>query len=93
MRSRPLHIALFCNVLSFGCFSVSAQTGEQEALEAQRERLQKEIENINHLLVRPKGKTGQRVGANGGIGPENQRPPTADRRDQPTIEPARPENQ
>ncbi|MGB7394379.1 MAG: peptidoglycan DD-metalloendopeptidase family protein [Pricia sp.] len=58
MRCRSLHIAFSIIVFLFGGQIILSQTTEQEALEAQRERLQKEIENINHLLFDQKEKRG-----------------------------------
>ncbi len=51
----PAYLLLF---FLLGGHSLIAQTNEQEALEARREQLQKEIEKINHLLFDQKEKRG-----------------------------------
>ncbi|MEP3208422.1 MAG: peptidoglycan DD-metalloendopeptidase family protein [Maribacter sp.] len=59
MISRKLHILLF--ILLLGIFapqSLTAQTSEQKALEAKRERLQTEIRDINRLLFAEKKERG-----------------------------------
>ncbi len=50
MKGKNIYnIYIVCITLFFTCFSFG-QTGEQKALEAKRERLQKEIKEINRLL-------------------------------------------
>lgn len=56
MRFKSLHIIFL--LLFFSAGLSIAQTGEQEALEAKREQLQKEIEQINHLLFDQKEQRG-----------------------------------
>jgi len=59
MISRKLHILSF--ILFFGIFvpqNLTAQTNEQKALEAKRERLQTEIRDINRLLFAEKKERG-----------------------------------
>ncbi|PKA98343.1 septal ring factor EnvC (AmiA/AmiB activator) [Flavobacteriaceae bacterium MAR_2009_75] len=55
--NKPYSIVLFV-LLFLGWSQLNAQTNEQEALEAKREQLQKEIEQINHLLFAQKEKRG-----------------------------------
>ena len=59
MICKPIHIARVAILLLFfvGNFT-SAQTGEQKSLEAKRERLQKEINEINRLLFAKKEEKG-----------------------------------
>ncbi len=58
MRCRANFIIFLFAYLSFGSYAVFAQVDEQEALEAKREQLQKEIEQINLLLFDQKEKRG-----------------------------------
>nr|WP_209401890.1 peptidoglycan DD-metalloendopeptidase family protein [Pseudozobellia sp. WGM2] len=55
--NKPYFIVLLF-LIFLGCSQLNAQTNEQEALEAKREQLQKEIEQINHLLFAQKEKRG-----------------------------------
>ncbi|MDT7828963.1 peptidoglycan DD-metalloendopeptidase family protein [Pricia sp. S334] len=58
MPCRP-HFTFILFLFSFlGSYSVFSQIEEQEVLEAKREQLQKEIEQINHLLFDTKEKRG-----------------------------------
>lgn len=58
MHCRGHFIIFFLVVFSLGNLTVFAQVDEQEALEARREQLQKEIEQINLLLFDQKEKRG-----------------------------------
>ncbi|MGS0525691.1 murein hydrolase activator EnvC family protein [Zobellia nedashkovskayae] len=58
MHGNKHHIVVFLCFCLFGLSSVFAQNGDQEALEAKREKLQKEIEQINYLLFDQKKKKG-----------------------------------
>ncbi len=58
MRCRANFIIFLLVLFSLGSRAVFAQVDEQEALEAQREQLQKEIEQINLLLFDQKEKRG-----------------------------------
>ena len=58
MRGNKHHIVVFLCFCLFGLSSVFAQNADQEALEAKREKLQKEIEQINYLLFDQKKKKG-----------------------------------
>lgn len=58
MRCRANFIVFLVVLISIGCNSVYSQVDEQEALEAKREQLQKEIEQINLLLFDQKEKRG-----------------------------------
>lgn len=58
MRCRTNFIVFLFAFFSFGCLAVFSQVDEQEVLEAKREQLQKEIEQINLLLFDQKEKRG-----------------------------------
>ncbi|WP_317040736.1 murein hydrolase activator EnvC family protein [Pricia antarctica] len=58
MRCRANVIVFLYVFFSFGCHAVFSQVDEQEVLEAKREQLQKEIEQINLLLFDQKEKRG-----------------------------------
>ena len=58
MRCRTNFIVFLFAFFSFGCLAVFSQVDEQEVLEAKREQLQKEIEQINLLLFDQKEKKG-----------------------------------
>lgn len=58
MRCRANFIIFIFLIFSFGGHSVFSQVDEQEVLEAKREQLQKEIEQINLLLFDQKEKRG-----------------------------------
>ena len=58
MRGNTHYIAIFFFFYLLGWNPVFAQNEEQEALEAKREQLQKEIEQINYLLFDQKKKKG-----------------------------------
>ncbi len=58
MCCRANFIVFFFIIFCFGGQAVFSQIDEQEALEAKREQLQKEIEQINHLLFDQKEKRG-----------------------------------
>lgn len=57
MTSKIRHI-LFCFVVLLSFITVQAQSSEQESLEAKREALQKEIDDINRLLFTEKKERG-----------------------------------
>src|SRR5680860_280188 len=58
MRCRTNFIVFLFAFFSFGCLAVFSQVDEQEVLEAKREQLQKEIDQINLLLFDQKEKKG-----------------------------------
>ncbi len=58
MRCRANIIVFLYVFFTFGCHAVFSQVDEQEVLEAKREQLQKEIEQINLLLFDQKEKRG-----------------------------------
>ena len=58
MRGNTHYSAMFFFFYLLGWNPVFAQNEEQEALEAKREQLQKEIEQINYLLFDQKKKKG-----------------------------------
>ncbi|MDO6516214.1 murein hydrolase activator EnvC family protein [Zobellia uliginosa] len=58
MRGNKYFLVVFLGFCLFGWSTLCAQNEEQEALEAKREQLQKEIEQINYLLFDQKKKKG-----------------------------------
>ncbi|SIS37944.1 Septal ring factor EnvC, activator of murein hydrolases AmiA and AmiB [Zobellia uliginosa] len=58
MRGNKYFLVVFLGFYLFGWSTLCAQNEEQEALEAKREQLQKEIEQINYLLFDQKKKKG-----------------------------------
>ncbi|SHI51150.1 Septal ring factor EnvC, activator of murein hydrolases AmiA and AmiB [Pseudozobellia thermophila] len=58
MQDKRLYFIVLYVFCFVGCFGLSAQSDEQEALEAKREQLQREIEQINHLLFAQKERRG-----------------------------------
>ncbi|CAZ95841.1 murein hydrolase activator EnvC family protein [Zobellia galactanivorans] len=58
MRGNKYFLVIFLGFCLFGWSTLCAQSEEQEALEAKREQLQKEIEQINYLLFDQKKKKG-----------------------------------
>ncbi len=58
MRIKALYLLLLIALLYCGSYSLLAQTNEQKQLEAKRERLQEEINEINRLLFAEKKQKG-----------------------------------
>lgn len=57
-RGRYVFVFSFLFLVVLNPVVLKAQSSEQEQLEAKREQLQKEIEQINHLLFAQKEKKG-----------------------------------